>query len=145
MTEENKETLARFIEAVWNKGDVQAVDAYLADSYTIHHDPGDPWHGKTLSLDGYKERLQVSRAPFPDQRFDIQHLVSEGDIVTMAWLWTGTHKGTILGFEASGERIEVSGVTLYFFKNGRLAGHWQVTDRLGVYQQMLANQKGAEG
>lgn len=143
MAENNKGTLTRFIEAVWNQGDETAVDACLAESYTIHHDPGDPWHGQTLSLEGYKQRLRVSRAPFPDQRFEVRHMVAEGDIVTMAWTWQATHKGDMPGFPASGERIEMSGVTLYFFEGGRIRGHWQVTDRLSVYQQMLANQKGA--
>ncbi len=141
MSERNKENLRRFIEAVWNQGETAAVDAYLADSYTIVHDPGDPWDGQTLTVDGYKERLRASRAPFPDQRFDIQHLTAEGDVVTMAWLWKATHKADIPGFAASGKPIEMSGVTLYFFEDGRISRHWQVTDRLGVYQQLLANQK----
>ncbi len=141
MTEDNKEILTRFIEAVWNQGDTAAVDDYLAERYTIHHDPGDPWHGQTLTVAGYKQRLQQSRAPFPDQRFETRHLLAEGDIVSMAWTWQATHLGDMPGFPASGKPIRMSGVTLYFFEGGRISGHWQVTDRLGVYQQMLANQK----
>lgn len=37
-----KQRLADFIHAVWNDGDVESADAYLASAYTIHHDPGDP-------------------------------------------------------------------------------------------------------
>ena len=86
MSEKNKEILVSFIESVWNKGGVDTVDAFLADTYTIHHDPGDPWDKQTLSIDGFKERVRISRAPFPDQNFSIQTLVAEGNLVSMTWL-----------------------------------------------------------
>ncbi|HTV07021.1 MAG TPA: hypothetical protein VME86_16755 [Acidobacteriaceae bacterium] len=37
-----KQKLAQFIRQVWDEGDADAADAYLAPTYTIHHDPGDP-------------------------------------------------------------------------------------------------------
>ena len=144
MSEKNKEFLVSFIESVWNNGDLHAVDKFLADTYTIHHDPGDPWHKQTLSIDGFKERVRISRAPFPDQNFSIQTLVAEGNLASMTWLWKGTHKEAIPGFEASGKTIEMSGVTLYFFENDRISGHWQVADRLSVYQQLAENQNPAD-
>jgi len=58
----------------------------------------------------------------------------------MTWLWEGTHKESIPGFEASGRIIEMSGVTLYFFEHDRISGHWQVADRLSVYQQLMESQ-----
>ena len=63
-----KQCLAQFIHEVWDCGREEAVADYLASSYTLHHDPGDPWDGRVLDLEGYKERLRVSRAPFPDQK-----------------------------------------------------------------------------
>ena len=27
-------------------------------------------------------------------------------------------------------------ITVYYFDGERLTGHWQITDRLGVYQQL---------
>jgi len=34
----------------------------------------------------------------------------------------------------------MSGVTLYFFEHDRISGHWQVADRLSVYQQLMESQ-----
>ena len=43
------------------------------------------------------------------------------------------------GFPATGRVIRMSGATAYFFDaEDRLTGHWQITDRLGVYQQLMA-------
>jgi steroid delta-isomerase-like uncharacterized protein len=132
----NKDILNRFITEVWSNGDIDACERYIAAKYTIHHDPGDPWDKRELDLAGYRERVTLSRAPFPDQFFTIQELVGEGQKVVVSWLWSATHKGDIPGFPATGRRIEMSGITVYFFEQGRLTGHWQVTDRLGVFMQL---------
>jgi predicted ester cyclase len=139
-----KQLLARFVREVWDLGREEAVATYLAASYRIHHDPGDPWDGQELDLLGFKERLRLSRAPFPDQKFDIQGLYADGDAVVMIWLWTATHLGDFPGFPATGRVIRMSGATAYLFNaNDRLTGHWQITDRLGVYRQLQANKGSA--
>ncbi len=133
---DHKAILARFFQDVWTEGDVDAIDGYLAPRYTIHHDPGDPWDGQTLDIAGFKERVRQSRAPFPDQCFTIHDLIAEQDKVVATWCWTRTHMEDIPGFPASGKRIAMSGMTVYYFEGDRIAGHWQMTDRLGVYQQL---------
>ena len=113
-------------------------------SYTIHHDPGDPWEGKTLDLPGFQDRVQQSRAAFPDQQFAVQGLFADGDTVVVTWLWHATHAGDLPGFPASGRTVRMSGATAYMFDNrDRLTGHWQITDRLGVYQQLQRNRSAA--
>jgi len=137
---DRKQMLADFMEQVWNLGDEDAVDLYLADSYVIHHDPGDPWHGKTLNRAAFKERLRISRAPFPDERFTILRSIAENDTVAICWTWAGTHTGDLPGFPASGRAVTMSGITFYFFDaDNRLTGHWQAVDRLGVMMQLQAN------
>lgn len=136
----NKELLSRFIQEVWNRGDIEAANKYVAPIYTIHHDPGDPWDHQVLDLAKYKERVRLSRAPFPEQRFFIHDLVAEGNRVVMTWDWVGTQKGNLPGFPATGKQIRTSGMTVYFVENGRFTGHWQVVDRLGVYTQLRQEQ-----
>jgi len=139
-----KARLASFLHEVWDEGRAEAVARYLAPSYTIHHDPGDPWDGKILDMDGFRDRLVQSRAAFPDQRFDIQRLFAEDEAVVATWLWQGTHRGDLPGFPATGQHIRMSGATAYFFDaEDRLSGHWQITDRLGVYQQLMAGRASA--
>ena len=99
---DRKQILARFIQEVWNEGNAAAADKYVAECYTIHHDPGDKWHGQTLDLEAFKDRVNTSRGPFP----------------------------------ASGKRVTMSGITVYYFEGERISGHWQAVDRLGVFQQL---------
>jgi steroid delta-isomerase-like uncharacterized protein len=134
---DRKALLAEFIRTVWSEGNVDECDRYLADRYTIHHDPGDPWDGKQLDVAGFKERVRLSRAPFPDQRFDIQEMFADGDAVVATWLWSATHTGDLPGFPATQRPINMSGATVYYFDaQDRLRGHWQITDRLAIFRQL---------
>lgn len=135
-TDQKKAILRQFLREVWSEGNVEAAGKYVAPRYVIHHDPGDPWEGKTLDLGGYKQRVEVSRAPFPDQHFDVQELFADGGSVVVTWRWTATHKGDFPGFPASGKRIKMSGATVYYFDGSLITGHWQIVDRLGVYRQL---------
>lgn len=136
ITNNAKKIIIQFIREVWSGGDIESSDKYIASKYTIHHDPGDPWEKRELDLEEYKQRVRILRAPFPDQHFEIKDLFADGDAVVVTWFWTATHKGDIPGFPASGKQIKMSGATVYYCDGSKLAGHWQITDRLGVYQQL---------
>lgn len=132
-----KALLAQFLDEVWSNGNVAACARYLSDEYVIHHDPGDPWEGRCLTLAEFEERVSVSRAPFPDQRFDVQTMLGERREVAASWLWSATHKGDLPGFPATGRIIRMSGATIYHFdERDRISGHWKITDRLGIFQQL---------
>ena len=132
-----RKLLATFIEEVWSQGRIESCDVFVGDTYTIRHDPGDPWDGQTLSRDSFKARVRISRRPFPDQRFTLVSILEEGDSVAIAWTWAGSHKGEIAGFAATGARLTMSGLTIYDFdEENRIRGHWQVADRLGAFQQL---------
>jgi steroid delta-isomerase-like uncharacterized protein len=133
---ENERVVRSLFERVWNTGDVAAVDGLLASRYTIHQDPGDPWDGQTLTIDGFKDRFTKSRAPFRDLRFDIMEIVAHGDRVAVNWVMRGTNTGELAGRPATGRAIEARGITIYYLEDGRISGHTQVVDRLAVMQQL---------
>ena len=133
---DNAEILAQFMQQVWNEGDASAVDRFLADSYVIHSDPGDPWDGRTLSMAAFKERLLVSRTPFPDLRFEIAEVVADGDRVAIAWTMHGRQTGPLGERAPTGREVRAQGMTVYYFRDGRITGHRQVVDRLTVARQL---------
>ena len=134
-----KQILANFFQEVWNTGDADAAGRYLAPLYEIKHDPGDPWHGRTLSIAEFKERLTASRAPFPQEHFTVVEMVEQDDVIAASWTWRGVHSVDIPDFPATGREIAMSGITLYYFEGDRLSGHWQIADRIGVMMQLQAN------
>jgi steroid delta-isomerase-like uncharacterized protein len=131
-----KKIVQEFIRKVWDEGDIEAISDFIGKKYTIHHDPGDPWEGMSLDKQAFKDRVSKSRAPFPDQHFDLQEIFENEFRVAIIWRWSGTHLGDFAGFPASGKQIKMSGATVYYFKGDRITGHWQITDRLGVFRQL---------
>jgi len=139
MTKNKKIILKNFLEDVWEKGDLSTVDQYIAPAYQVFHDPHDLWEKNTLDIAGFKKRLVQSRHAFPDQKFQIIHMIEEEDKVAVVWRWTGRHKEDIPNFPATDRCLETSGITIYFFRDEKLTGHWQNTDRLGIFQQLQKN------
>ena len=133
---EKKAFVAAFLDIVWTRGDVSELGRFLAPRYTIRSDPGDPWDGRTLTREEFAERLTISRAPFPDQVFTPEEMIADEAGVAVAWRWEGTHLADLPGFPASGRKVKTSGLTFYSFEDGKLSGHRQQTDRLGVFQQL---------
>ena len=125
-----------FLDSVWNAGDLSDLDRFLAPAYTIRDDPGDPWEGQTLDHDAFRTRVAYSRDAFPDLRFDVQEAVDGGDRVVVRWRMSGTHRGDLPGLPATGRSVSVSGLTIYDLADGRIAGHAQAFDRLGLLAQL---------
>ena len=62
--------------------------------------------------------------------------VAENDRVAIAWTMRGTQTGSLGPLPASGRRIDVNGMTIYDFRDGRITGHRGVVDRLSVARQL---------
>jgi steroid delta-isomerase-like uncharacterized protein len=132
----NARLVEQFMARVWNAGDVDAVDDFLGARYTIHSDPGDPWDGRELTREDFKQRLVTSRASFPDLRFQLDDLVANTDRVALSWTMRGHQTGALAERPASDLPIEARGMTIYYIAAGRITGHRQVVDRLTVARQL---------
>ena len=130
--------ISDFITQIWDHGDLTGIETLIGHTYTIHCDPGDPWDGQELSAEEFCNRVEKSRAPFPDQKFHIKKALASHESVTMCWDWSAHHLGDIPNFPATGNEIKMRGMTVYFLEDSRLTGHWQSTDRLAVFQQLAA-------
>lgn len=135
-THNNVAILQDFFDRVWNTGSVTDVPQFIAPTYIIHSDPGDPWDGQTLTQAQFCERLQTSHAPFPDLAFTWDEVIDAAGCVVVSWTLRGTHSKPLGDFPATGRTIAVKGMTVYYFTMGKLTGHRQVVDRLAVLQQL---------
>ena len=132
----NEKTLREFMQHVWNEKNFESIPKYLAQDYTIHVDNADPWEGKTLNHDEFETRLNYTFNSFPDIHFDIKTAVSDGDLVAITWVMTGTNSGKIGELPATNKKIEANGVTIYHFMDGKICGHTQVFDRTTIIKQL---------
>lgn len=133
--EENKILTRRLYEEVINTGNLE-----LADNFIV----ADAIENEEINkggLDKLKEFYTEFRAAFPDLTFTIEDLIAEGDKVVARMTVTGTHNGTgsFMGFEPSGNKLNVETIDIIRFEDGMMVEHWGKTDTLGMIQQLDAN------
>lgn len=120
-----------FGEAI-NTGHVEAFDD-LVDPNSVDHDPTpdqQPGPG------GYKRLFTEMRTAFPDLHVDVETLVADDDQVAFAYTLTGTHQGPFQGHEATGKSVEVRGMQISRFAEGKLTERWGSTDEVGILAQL---------
>lgn len=115
----------RITEEVWNKGDTSAIDKYFADDMKL------VTRGATFSgKEGYKQFQGMYREGFPDLKIETHDYFTDGDSTALEWTFTGTHSGPFLGIEPSGNQVNVSGVTITKFENGKVVEQRLYFDRI---------------
>ncbi len=106
---QNKNIVTSFIDALFTKGDLGAVDEYLAGDYVDH----DPPMGFPASREGMRAAAAAFRAAFPDWHSDIGFYVEEGDLV-----------------------VENFRINIWRIRDGLIVERWGRLDDLGLLRQL---------
>jgi predicted ester cyclase len=129
----NKQVVVSFIDALFSKGDLAAVDQYLDPGF-LNHDP--PLPGAPAGPEGMRQAAAVFRAAFPDWRSDVEQLVAEGDLVVEVFTARGTHRGELLGAAPTGREVVLRGVNIFRLAGGQIVERWGRLDELGLLRQL---------
>jgi steroid delta-isomerase-like uncharacterized protein len=134
--EDNKVTMRRLYEEVINTGDHDRAEEFIApDMYD--HDPSLP-ENLRHGTEGFKYFFSMAREAFPDLQFTIEDMIAEGEKVVTRFTLRGTQEGEFLGMAPTGKRVEVTGIDITRFSDGKMVEHWANTDDLGMMQQLGA-------
>jgi steroid delta-isomerase-like uncharacterized protein len=132
-----KTLVTRFVEEVWNRGNLAVADDVLDAAYVEHAATADA-PAKTPGPEGIKRFVQMFRTAFPDMVFNIDEMISEGDRVAVRLTGTGTHQGRLGDLAPTGRRVRIGGAAIHHVKNGRIAETYEFVDRMGLRQQLGA-------
>jgi steroid delta-isomerase-like uncharacterized protein len=135
MSEENKAVVRRFIEEVWNNGNLDAIDELIADNH-VDHDPAR--EGTPGGPQGMRGFVEMYRSAYPDTHLAIGEMVAEGDLVAMSWTATGTHQGELMGIAPTGRSVKVTGIGIDRVSGGQIVESWGNYDALGMLAQLGA-------
>lgn len=129
--EANKALVRSFIEA-WNTRDFDRFDALMGEGALLHIGGGqvlcDPAGTRTIA--------EEWTSAFPDWRFELLRLVAEGPLVVAHMPYTGTHRGAIVGVEATGRSCTVDEMVIFRIAESRIAEAWEVYDDAGMWRQL---------
>jgi len=115
-----------------NEGNVTLIPKLFAPDYVHRSAGGEEIRGH----DGWKRAVETVRAAFPDVRYAVEELVSEGDRVVCRHSMTGTHQGEYLEIAPTGTRITSGGLFINRFKGGKIKETWGASNMLWFFQRL---------
>jgi steroid delta-isomerase-like uncharacterized protein len=137
MSQENKDLIQRWFEEVWNKGREEAIDEMFAEDGLAHglaDEGGEPLRGAI----GFKPFFQKFRAAFPDIEVVVEDTISEGDKVAARCTVRGKHQSDSLGFAATQQPMEITGISIVRVRDGKIVEAWNNFDFMSMFKQLGA-------
>jgi ketosteroid isomerase-like protein len=87
--QENEALVRRYFEEVWGKGNLAAVDDFMAADYVEHTLPP----GSRPGRDTLKQYVAMYHNAFPDVSSVLHDILAQGDRVAYRWSASGPHLG----------------------------------------------------
>jgi steroid delta-isomerase-like uncharacterized protein len=72
---------------------------------------------------------------FPDYQGEIETQAFGDDVMIATWLWRGSLRGEFLGYAPTGRSVSVPAVSVYHFRDGKLAGERVFFDVATLFRQ----------
>ena len=115
--EANKATLREIVEQVWTERNLDYIREFSGRDLE--------WEEETAFI----KQLFVN---FPDYRLEILDMVAEGDKIVLEWRGTGTSQ--MAGSE--GKTVNITGLTTYVMKDGKIVERRSYKDSLDLMTQL---------
>jgi steroid delta-isomerase-like uncharacterized protein len=139
--EKNKALVREFFEEAWGKGNVAAVDEFMAADYVEHPRPCTLPPG----TEGLKQLIASYRAAFPDLKSTLEDIFAEGEMVAYRWSVSGTHLGDWLGIPPTGNHVTATGITLVRIVLGKVVESWTSIDLNPAEEELQWSTRGGGG
>ena len=127
---QNKVVARSFFEDVLDTGKLEDYSKSHAPDFVAHAE------GRLASLEEDMSAAREQRKAVPDMRVKVNHIVAEGDLVSVYWTASGTNTAPGWGVPATGKSISINGMTLFRFAHGLIQEEWSVFDQYSIMKQL---------
>lgn len=136
MTADIKAAARRTFEEILPALDVGGL-AEVTDPDVVHHGarPDEP-----AGIEGVIRTMSWLGSVFSDQRWEIQHVIAEGDMVVVHATHHGRHTGDLMGLSPTGREVAYDYVHILRFRDGKAVEHWSVHDSMTLMRQLGVSQ-----
>jgi steroid delta-isomerase-like uncharacterized protein len=131
---DDNEPLVLRLEAAIEVGDAATIEALCSPDLVDHN----PLPGQPAGAAGFVAKAEALRRSFPDLRRLVDFTVVEGNLVATRWTLSATHAEPFLGVPATGNRVTVTGMSIYRFEGGLVVEHWSELDGISLLAQLGA-------
>jgi predicted SnoaL-like aldol condensation-catalyzing enzyme len=111
--EQNKQVVRNFVEDVFNKHDLTAIDKYMSHS------------------EGFKQYIGEFFQTHPDSHTTIEHIIGEDDKVFVTFNTTATNK-------LKDKAVTIKSADLYTISNDKFVEHWDVVEATGFPNRRIS-------
>ena len=129
----NKELVHRFVQAVFQDGDLSAVDALVSEDFVPH-----TWPSTGDGRGDLKRAMERVSKALTDPVFTIDDSIAEGDRVAVRLTASATQTAEFMGLPPSGKRYTISEIHIFRVRDGQITEHWHQFDQLGMMRQLGA-------
>ncbi len=130
--EANKALISNFFEQ-WHSRNIENMSKLFAPDAKYNH----PARGATPFPFGEAlEGIQGFWKVFPDLAVTIEDLIAGGDKVVVRFIGRGTHQRDLGGIPATGNETEAVAIDIFHIVDGKIVEVWEISDRLGLMQQL---------
>jgi predicted ester cyclase len=119
---QHRDIARRALEEVCSGRDVAAIEEVYSDRF-IDHVNALEYRG----TEGARRSVALYLKLFPDLSFEVEEQVTDRDRVASRWTLRGTHRG---------RRVELRGIVISRFEDGKIIEDWAASDTLELARQL---------
>jgi predicted ester cyclase len=121
-TDSNRDVARTALEQVCSRGDMGLASRCYAEDFADH-----VGRLEYRGLEGVEQSTAIYRALLEDLAFDVVDQVAEGDRVASRFVLRGANRG---------RRVQLWGITISRFHEGRIVEDWSAFDSLELLRQL---------
>lgn len=123
----NRDIVEKYSYDAWVKGDLSVIDSLFADHFVTHdhHAPGP-------DREHYKHYIRAHLEAIDRHQTRMNDVLADGDRVATRWTVSGVLKKDLMGLQASGQEVVLSGIAIYRLADGLIVEKWSEVSLLEV-------------
>lgn len=133
--DENKQIAKAWHEAFGTEALKDIYDTYLDDDFTAD------FFGQIVNKVQYIMKYQKFAEAFKDNKIVVEDQIAEGDKVVSVMTWTGIHVADTEGMPVTGKPINIKGISVDHFKNGKITRHYPLFDTALLLKRQAAREQ----
>jgi len=130
---------SKFFNQIWNQRKLDLANEifcedFVTESIGFNESNWVQLHGK--GPESMKHHIRSWLDSIPDLFFSIIDIVATGNTVICNWQSEGKVNKAMFGTEPIGQKIQIAGITVSYFKGDRIVMNKTLIDTLGLFQQI---------
>jgi len=130
--EQNIEVVKKWLLEINKDNFVELFDELWSDSCRQYFNSST----EPVEYDDFKQMIFNMYREYPVIEHRIHDMIACGDKVAAKFSASVVHDTTMFGAPPTGKEIEWSAIAIFQLSNGKIQNRWEITDLLGMYEQL---------